>query len=187
MRYDGALNRQEASLLSCKTVVRRASCDLQCTAGFRTTDARAPLRWLSLGRWQNTRACRARATCRASCDRIARRRETLRWREASHSRCKAVVRRASCGFQQRTAGFRVTDAQPLLRWLSLGRWRKTHACRVRTPCRASCDRFTRPEMALHWRKASLLRPKTVVRRASCALQCTAGFRVTYAQAPLRWL
>ena len=31
--------------------------------------AQAPLRWLSLGRWRNTRACRARAPCRAGCDR----------------------------------------------------------------------------------------------------------------------
>ena len=55
-----ALHRRKASLFRCKTVVRRASCDLQRAAGIRVARAQAPLRWLSLGRWQNTRACRAR-------------------------------------------------------------------------------------------------------------------------------
>ena len=63
--YGRALHRRKASLLRCKTVVRRASCDLQHAAGIRVARERAPLRWLSLGRWRNTQACRARAPCRA--------------------------------------------------------------------------------------------------------------------------
>ena len=41
--------------------MRRASCDLQHEAGIRVARAQAPLRWLSLGRWRNTLACRVRA------------------------------------------------------------------------------------------------------------------------------
>ena len=56
-----ALHQRKASLIRCETVVRRASCGFQHAAGFRVARARVILRWLSLGRWQNTRACRARA------------------------------------------------------------------------------------------------------------------------------
>ena len=157
-------------------MVRRASCGLQRAAGIRVARARAPLRWLSLGRWRNTRACRARAPCRAGCDRPTRYERALHRRKASLLRCKTVVRRASCGLQ-RAAGIRVARERAPLRWLSLGRWRNTQACRARAPCRAGCDRPTRYERALHRRKASLLRCKTVVRRASCDLQRAAGIRV----------
>ena len=61
---ESELLRREASLLRCKTVVRRASCGLQCAAGIRMSRAQAPLRWLSLGRWRNRRACRAHAVLR---------------------------------------------------------------------------------------------------------------------------
>ena len=120
-RHERALHRQEASFLRCKTVVRRASCGLQHTAGVRVTDAQAPLRWLSLGRWRNRRACRAGQPCRAGCDRPTHHERALHRREASLLRCMTVVRRASCGLQ-RAAGIRMARAQAALRWLSLGRW-----------------------------------------------------------------
>ena len=56
-----ALHQRKASLIRCETVVRRASCGFQHAAGFRVARACVILRWLSLGRWQNTQACRARA------------------------------------------------------------------------------------------------------------------------------
>ena len=56
-----ALHQRKASLIRCETVVRRASCGFQHAAGFRVARACAILRWLSFGRWQNTRAGRARA------------------------------------------------------------------------------------------------------------------------------
>ena len=64
--YHGrTLCRRTASLLHCKTVVRRARCGLQSTIGFRVARARAPLRWLSLGRRaQHARLSRARAVPR---------------------------------------------------------------------------------------------------------------------------
>ena len=58
------LRRRTASLLHCKTVVRRARCGLQFTVGFRVARTRAPLRWVSLGRRRSTRGCRARAVPR---------------------------------------------------------------------------------------------------------------------------
>ena len=118
-RYERALHRRKISLLGRKTVVRRASCGLHRAAGTRVAREQAPLRCLSLGRWQNTRACHACAPCRAGCDRPTRYgRPLCRW-EASPLRCKTVVRRASCGLQ-RAAGIHVARAQAPLRWLSLG-------------------------------------------------------------------
>ena len=67
------------------------------------------------------------------------------------------------------AGFRVTRAYAPLRSLSLTRRRSTRACGVRAPCRAGCDRLVPYERALHRQRASVLRCKTVVRRASCGL------------------
>ena len=202
--YRRVLHRREVSIFRRKTVVRRASCGLQRAPGIRVARKQAPLRWLSLGRWRNTRACSLQRARRAalvsvdlctikwhftggrplsfgarslydvramasnahpafawnasrrhcagclsgggetrelaararrgplvvSCDRLAHCTEALRWRKASHPRCKTVVRRASFGLQQRTAGFRVTDAKAPLRWLSLGggETRKLSAC-----------------------------------------------------------
>ena len=118
--YYRAPRRRETSLLRCRTFVRHSSNGLQCAAGFRVAQARAPLRWLSLGRWRNTHACRARATCRAGCDRSTYHEIVLHRRKASLFRRKTVVRRASCGFQC-TAGIRVAREQAPLHWLSLGR------------------------------------------------------------------
>ena len=167
-RCGKALHRRTASLLLCKTVVRRASCGLERAAGFRVTDARAPVSWLSLRRSQNTRACRVRAPCCADCDRPKHYRRALRRREASLLRCKTVERRESCDLQ-RAAGIRVARELAPLRCLSLGRWRNTRARRARAPCRAGCDCHTCYGRALHRRKAYLLLCKTVVRRASCGL------------------
>ena len=127
--YDRALHRQQASFFRCKTVVRRESSDLQCAAGICVAREQAPLRWLSLESWQNTRACCARAPCRADCDRPTCYERTLHRRKASLLRCKTVVRSANCTLQ-RAAGIRVARAQAPLRWLSLGRWRNTRDCRA---------------------------------------------------------
>ena len=54
---------------------------------------------LSLGRRRSTRACFARARCRAGCDRFMSRRKVPHRREGSLCWCAAVVRRASCGLQ----------------------------------------------------------------------------------------
>ena len=86
------LCRRTASLLHCKTVVRNARCGLQSTVGFRVARARAPLRWLSLGRRRSTLGCRAHALCRADCGQFAhRKRETTPAKNislfAARSRC----------------------------------------------------------------------------------------------------
>ena len=168
--HDGmALHRWEASLLPCKTVVRRASCGLQRAAGIRMARSPAPLRWLSLGRWGNTQTCRARAPCYAGCGHLTRHGRALHRRKASLLPCKTVVRRPSCDLQ-RTAGFRVTDARAPLRWLCLGRWQK-HAS---LPRARAVLRLLRSPPALRKGTASAgglsVRCKTVVRRASCDLQ-----------------
>ena len=80
-----------------------------------------------------------------------------------------------------------THVRVPLRWLSLRRWQYARACSARAPCRADCDRPTHYGRVLHRRKASLLRWKSVVRRARCDLQHAAGFRAACAHAPLRWL
>ena len=61
--------------------------------------------------------------------------------------------------------------------LSLGRRCSTQAFRAHAPCRAWSDLSVRYKRPLCYRQASLLRCKTVVRRASCGLQTTAGCRV----------
>ena len=65
-----ALYRRKASLLRCKTVVRRVSCGLQRQrkASLRVARPRAPLRWLSFGKRRSTRTRRVRTPCRAGCD-----------------------------------------------------------------------------------------------------------------------
>ena len=108
-------------------------------------------------------------------------------RKAPLFRRKTVVRRASCGLQHRTAGFRVARARAPLRRMSLGSWQNTQTCRAGVPCRADRDRFTRHGRALHRREASPLQRKTVVRRGSCYHQRIAGIRVARVQAPLRQL
>ena len=71
------------------------------------------------------------------------------------------MRRVSCG-HQRAAGIRMEREQAALRWLSLGRWRSTRACRARAPRRAGFGRSAHFRKALQWREASLPRYKTVV-------------------------
>ena len=64
-RRDRALYRRNASLLRRPAMVR----DVPAAASYCAARARAPLHCLSLGRRRSTRACRARAPCRAGCDR----------------------------------------------------------------------------------------------------------------------
>ena len=102
-----------------------------CASGFRVTRARAPLRYLSLGRTRSTRSCHARAPCRAGFGRSTHvDKAPYRW-EITLLRCKIKVRRAICGLQ-RTAGFCVARARAPLCWLSLGRRREAceHAARA---------------------------------------------------------
>ena len=163
---------------------RAPTCQLQPPTSsrlscFRVAHASAPLRWLSVWVKRSTRACDARAPCRADCNRSIPYARVLHQREASILRCNTVLQRASCSLQ-RTAGFRVAHASAPLRWLSVGRRRRTRACNYR-------GRFMLYERILHWRDASLPRCKTVRRCASCGLQRAAGFHVAHASAPLRWL
>ena len=67
--YVRKLHQREASLSWCKTVVQRVGSILQRAAGDCEAHASAPLRWLSVGRRRSTRACDARAPCRAGCGR----------------------------------------------------------------------------------------------------------------------
>ena len=98
----------------------------------------APLRSLSLGRRRSTRACDARAPCRAGCSRSDAYGRHCTEREASLLRRKAVLRRASRGLHT-AAGLRVQRASAPLRSLSLGRRRSTRACDARAPRRAGCS------------------------------------------------
>ena len=95
----------------------------------------------------------ARASLRTGCDRSAHYRVALHPRKASLIRRKAVVRRASCGFQ-RVAGIRVARVQAPLHWLSLEGWQNTQAYRARAPCHAACHRCTQYQRALHRRPAT---------------------------------
>ena len=141
MYCERALIRREASLLWRAAVMRHASCSLQELTGFRAARATAPLRSLHLGRRRSTRACCARAPCRASSGRIAHRERALHRREAILFRRTAAVRRASCGLREST-GFRVARATAPLRSLPLGRGRSTRGSCARAPCRTGSDRST---------------------------------------------
>ena len=92
------------------------------------------------------------------------------------------LRHLFCG-----SSFRVARARAPLFYLSLGRTRSTRSCHARAPCRAGFDRSTHVVQTLHRWEITLLRCKTVVRRAICGLQRTAAFCVACACAPLRCL
>ena len=137
--------------------------------------------WLSVWRRRNTQACRVFASCGACCSRPMPSERKLLRRKAPLLQCKTAVRRASCGLQT-TAGYRVARASVPLWSLSLGRRCSTQAFRAHAPCRAWSGLSVRYKRPLRYRQASLLRCKTVVRRASCGLQTTAGCRVVRASA-----
>ena len=71
-----------------------------------------------------TRAYRAHTLRRAGCGRLITYRSGVLWREASPLRCKAVLRRASCGLQRQPSAVS-RAAQVHRRSLSLGRRRST--------------------------------------------------------------
>ena len=119
--YASALPRREASLLRRADLVRRASCGLQHTANFFVAHARAPMVWRS------AQAFCTRAPRRAGFGRCMRYAKALNRREAFVLQRAALGRRASCSLQ-RTADVCVAHAHAPLRWLSLGRWRRTRAC-----------------------------------------------------------
>ena len=178
-------HRREASLLRRAAVVRRASCSLQESAGFRVACASAPLRSLSLGRRRSTRACCARAPCRAGCGRPMPRKGTASARGLSPS---ARGRGATCQLRPPTPSrlSRVhARARHCARCLSGGGAARELAARARRAALVVVGLCL--ERRLHRREASLLRRAAVVRRASCGLQEPAGFRVAYASAPLRSL
>ena len=123
---------------------RGATCQLPpqfCTAGFRAVRARAPMRWLSMGRRRKTRACRAHAPYRAGSGRSTHRKRTLHQRETFLLRCKTVLRRASCGLQC-AAGFRVTNARARHCAGCLSGGSAIHALAARAPRRADYSRHT---------------------------------------------
>ena len=186
MHHKVALHRRKAPLFRRKVVVRRASYGLQRAPGIRVEREQAPLRWLSLRRWRNTRACRARATWPAGCELTAFYRGTALAEGLSPS---VQDRGATCELWSPAAHSRLSrDRREGATALAVSRrWRNTQAFRVRAPCRAGYDRPTRHGRALHQWKASHLPCKTVVRRASCVLQRTAGFPATDTRAPLRSL
>ena len=89
---------------------RGATCQLRpplCAAGLCIARGGAPLCSLSLGSRRSTRACRARAECRADCGRFTCCECPLHEREASLRRCKA-----QCDVQ--------ASASSLRSWLSRG-------------------------------------------------------------------
>ena len=117
------------------------------------------------GRRRSTRACFARAPCRAGCGRLALAKGAAPARGLSPS-ARAVVRRASCGLQ-RQASAACRAAQRALRSLSLGRRRSTRACFARAPCRAGCGRLMSVEGAAPARGLS---PSARARGATCQLR-----------------
>ena len=129
-----------AGSLSSTVRNRGTTCQRQpplCAPGFHVTCAHAPLRSLSLTTRRSTQAFRARAPCRAGCDRLIPDGRALHQRKASLLRCETVVRRASCGLHfaqpvfawpsERTASLAVSQedaqhvsflrARPVPRWL----------------------------------------------------------------------
>ena len=138
--YGRALHRREASLLRCKTVVRRASCDLQHAAGFRVAAReRHCAGCLSGGGRTRKLAAHARRAALA----VIGLRTTKSTAPAEDLSLSVQDRGATCELwpPTRSRHSRGTSQAPL-RWLSLGRWRNTRACRARAPCRAGCDRPT---------------------------------------------
>ena len=118
--YDRAPHRREASLLRCRTLLRRSGYGLQCAAGFRMAHANKRHCASCLSGGGETRELAARPQCCTGCDRSTCYERALHRRKASLFRCKTVVRHTSCGLQ-RTAGNHVARTQAPLRWLSLGR------------------------------------------------------------------
>ena len=179
------LHQREASLIRYETVVQRASCCFQHTAGFRVARACSILPWLSLGRWQNTRAYRACAPCYDGCDQLPLVREYR-----TGGRSLSFGARPWCDVRAVTS-----NAQPVFSWharkphyagcLSGGGKTRELASRVRRAALAAVGLRTLEGKAPA--EGPLFRRKTVVRRASCGLQHAAGFRMTDARAPLRWL
>ena len=91
----------------------------------------------------------------------------------------AQVRAATCQLRSPTQSrhSRGAHASAPLRSLSIRRRRSTRACEAHARCWAGCSRSVPQTRPLHRRESSLHRRKTVLRRVSCSLQHTAGFRV----------
>ena len=163
-----------------KTVLRRARSGLQHTAGFRVarTRARHCARCLSRRGAARALATRARHAALVVVDSyfIQGHRTAAPARRLSPS---AQDRGAPCQLRppRHSRLSRGAHASASLRSLSIGRRLSTRACEACAPCRAGCGHVMHFERPLHRRKASLHRRKTVLRRASCGLQHTAGFRV----------
>ena len=161
-----ALRRREASLLRRAAVVRRASCGLQRQASA-ACHARARTALAVSGRRRSTRACYARAPCRAGCGRLMPRKSTASARGLSPS---ARARGATCQLRPPTPSSAACHAAQARTALAVsGRRRSTRAC--------CCARRAALVVVGHAyrraprrREASLLRRAPVVRRASCGLQ-----------------
>ena len=134
------LHQREASLLRCETVVRYASCGLLlfCAAGFRMVRAGTPLRSMSLGRTRSTRACLARATCRAGCSRFIFYTRALHRQKGLSSSVQDRAATRQLRPPLCASGFHVTRAGAPVRSLSVGRRHSTRACRARARRHAGC-------------------------------------------------
>ena len=175
---------REDSLQRCKTVLRRASCSLQHTVGFRMARTRAfhSARCLSGGEATRVLATGARGAALVV---VAPRTEQNKATATAKGRSpSAQDRAATCQLRPPTHSrlSHGAHASAPLRSLSMGRWRSTHACEEHVRYRAGCSRSVRYTRLPHRREASLQRCKTVLRHASCALQHTAGFRVARTRA-----
>ena len=189
MLFRSPLRQRDRPFLQCTAVLRHASRCLQRAVDLRVcAHANAPLRYLSLGRRRNTRACGVRAPRCAGCSRPMPFGRTLHQREVSILRCSTVLPRASRGLE-RAAGLRVcAHAIAPLRSLSLGRRRSMRTRGVGAPRRAGGNRSMPFGCPLRQRDHLLPRCTAVLRHASCCLRRTAGLRVcSYAIAPFRSL
>ena len=117
-----------------------------------------------------TRTCCVRAPRHAGCDQSKPYRRVPHRQGTRLFRCKAVLRRASCGIQL-TADLPVcTRAIAPLRSLSMERRHSTRACDARALYRAGCSRSVSYERPSHRQEASIIQCKVVLLRASYGLQ-----------------
>ena len=171
IRKRRAQRRRDACLPRRALVVRRASCGLQRQASapvLRAAAAGAPA--LAVSGWKrSTRACCARAPCRAGWDRPMRVRRAMHQRKTCPLRRAPVVRRVSCGFQrQASAACLARRRRACARCLGVETQHSSLLC-ARRAALVVISPYGNIR-ALRPRVASLLRRTPVVRRPSCGLQ-----------------
>ena len=103
----------------------RPWCDVRAVTSNRMACEHAQLRWLSLGRWENTQACRAPTV--------------PRWLRSVYAILKGTApagglfisvqdRSATCELWPPTHSRHSRGTREPVRWLSLGRWQNTRGC-----------------------------------------------------------